>query len=412
MSQATRERKRRNDKRRKTLIVAALFLIAVFILLGVWRNMQRVLVETSEYTTSYSTDLFFFKDIDYIYLDDFQAGDLTLKEGDKTNGYTALTQSPKVVNADYLSQQQAIIDSALSAQSYNNWSEFAMNIIANYQEKSFFSRQLTAKEGTLLSADAVQYIGMTEQDLQNKKNLYSELADGQPRTIALSDLSMLSTGYVYASVSDREKMLSEDVLGYINAEFLKNAGKVNDKTETALKIVNNDHVFIAFSMPKEETVVDKDLVLENKNELIGTTGTEKNQAYYEELVRRVDQLVYYPTMAFDYGNNRYDAYFVDYAEDGDNQMIVLMLKDYVNIIANETVTNTTVYTEKFDCYKIPQSAIVKKDGQTYVKTVEKGYFEELIPVDVYTYQDGTAILKPDTENNSALSSSMTIKVYP
>ena len=61
---------------------------------------------------------------------------------------------------------------------------------------------------------------------------------------------------------------------------------------------------------------------------------------------------------------------------------------------------------------MPQSAIIKKDGATYVKTLEKGYFEELTPVTVYKYDKGMAILKLDDENNKKLSSGTTIKVYP
>ena len=55
-----------------------------------------MLLETSEYTNAYKTNFFFFKDIDYIELDDFSAADLTLPEGEKTNGYKTLTQSPKL----------------------------------------------------------------------------------------------------------------------------------------------------------------------------------------------------------------------------------------------------------------------------------------------------------------------------
>ncbi len=377
------------------------FLIVAIIVLAAFRSQQTLLLEPSTYRNSTEAELYFFKDIDWIALDGFGASDLTLSEGDKTNGYTALTSSDKTVNAEAISQEQGYIDAIMASGYADNWQAGAADILA---QSSTRGRDKT------YGADAAKFVGMTSEELSAEKESLGALADGNARSISLGGLGMIETGYIYAGVSDQEKLVCEGVLPYITSDYLSGVKKASDEKETALKVVNNDHLYMAFSVPAETQVPGTDVVEENKATYMGE-NTDK-QDYYDLLISRVDQLTYYPTMSFDYGDNTYEAYYVDRMEDGDNQIIVLLMKDYINVFADVVTLKTTVHLESYTCYNIPQSAIVNQDGQTYVRTLSKGYFEELVPVDVATYDGGRAILRVSSEKNQALSESITIKVYP
>ena len=373
-----------------------------------------MLLETSEYTNAYKTNFFFFKDIDYIELDNFSAADLTLPEGEKTNGYKTLTQSPKVVNQNFLKYQTDTIDQIMADKYYNDWPSVINEITANYVGMAKITTQFgqADRQRKEFLVDSVQFMGENQDELNQQKAVYESLNDGQPRDITLSGLQMMGSGYVYTTLNAMEKVVSESALPYINTNFLKTASKIDKENQTALKIINNDHIFTAFSIPKSEAVEGEEEALDNKEEYMGTRGSEKNTEYYKFLVKRVDQLRYYPTLSFENGQNTYKGYLVDVIDDGDNKIIVMLVKDYVNVFANEIMINTDVNIERFSCFQVPQSAIIKKDGATYVKTLEKGYFEELTPITVYKYDKGMAILKLDDENNKKLSSGTTIKVYP
>ncbi len=414
MSQESREWRRQLNRKRKIIVGVIFILIAVFILAGIYRNNQRYLVEKSEYTNAYKTNFFFFKDIEYIELDDFQADDLTIPEGDKTNGYKVLTQSPKVVNQDFLNYQIETIDQIIADQYFSDWPSVIKEISGNYDGMAKITTQFGANQRKRKEfiVDSVQFMGETEAELNQNKERYQSLNDGQARDITLSGLGMMGTGYVYTSLNAMEKVVSESALPYIDTDFLKTVSKIDTQEFTALKIINNDHIFAAFSVDKDMVIEGEEEALANKEEYMGSRDVSKNAEYYKFLVKRVDQLRYYPKLSFKDGENTFNGYLVDIKEDGDQKIVILLIKDYVNTFADQIMINTEVNTERFDCYKVPQSSIVKQDGETLVKTLEKGYFEDLIPVDVYKYEDGMAILKTDSEKNAMLSSETTIKVYP
>lgn len=381
---------------------------------GTYRNNQRMLLETSEYTNTYKTNYFFFKDMDYVELGDFKASDLTLPEGEKTNGYKSLTQTSKVVDQTFLKYQLDTIDQIMADKYYNDWPAVINEITSNYVGMAKITTQFgqTERQRKEFLVDSVQFMGETQDELNKQKSIYEGLNNGQSRQITLSGLQMMGSGYVYANLNAMEKVVSESALPYINSNFLKTASKIDKEDAPALKIINNDHVYTAFSIPKDQTVTGEEEALKNKEEYMGTRGPEKNAEYYKFLVKRVDQLIYYPTVSFESGGNNYKGYLVDVTDDGDNKIMIMLIKDYVNVFANEIMINTNVNIEQFECYQIPQSAIIKKDGATFIKTLERGYFEEEIAVNVYKYDKGMAVLKLDNEVNKAIESGTTIKMFP
>ncbi|MDK2941492.1 MAG: hypothetical protein PWP56_1005 [Acetobacterium sp.] len=371
-----------------------------------------LLLERKEYTESYKTEMYFFKDIDYRMIDDFQGSDLSLIEGEKANGYKPLTNTPKVVNTNYLNEQIEVIDTIIQEEYYNNWSRIVGDIVSNYQGISSITNQIgeTEREKKKFLIESVQYMGLDLSALQQKRQTLVGLLGGEDRNIALNQLGLLSSGYVYTSIQPVEKALSESMLPYVNTTFLKTAGKVDQESEKVLKVVNNDHIYVAFSMPSDTTIMGEEEVISFKTELMGTADSGINQEYYDFLIKRVDQLYYFPKLRFEYEEKVYSGYFVDVVEEGNQKIIVLMLKDYVNDFAKVVIGKTEVYIQDYSAYEIPKSAVYKKDQETMINTVTKGYFNESLPVVVEKYNGGNAILK--TVDNPKLSSGMRISIYP
>jgi hypothetical protein len=371
-----------------------------------------MLLEKKDYTESYKTEMYFFKDIDYRVIDDFQASDLSLLEGEKANGYKPLTNTSKVVNADYLNEQIAVIDTIIKEEYYNNWSRIVGDIVSNYQGISSITNQIgeTERERKNFLIESVQYMGLDLAALQQKRQTLVGLLGGETRNIALNELGLLSSGYVYTSIQPVEKALSESMLPYINATFLKTASKVDQESEGLLKVVNNDHIYVAFSMPTDMTIMGEEEVVTLKTELMGTADSGINQDYYEFLVKRVDQLYYFPKLRFEYEDKVYSGYFVDVVDEGSQKIVVLMLKDYVNDFSKVVIGKTDIYIQDYSAYEIPKSAVYKKNEETMINTVTKGYFSDSRSVVVEKYNNGNAVLK--TVDNPNLNSGMRISIYP
>ncbi|MBC3804717.1 hypothetical protein GH808_09775 [Acetobacterium fimetarium] len=371
-----------------------------------------MLLEKEEYTESYKTEMYFFKDIDYRILDSFTASDLSLVEGEKANGYKVLTNTPKAVNVDYLNEQIKVIDTIISEAYYNNWGRIVGDIVTNYQGMTSITSQIgeTERERKKFLVESVQYMGLDLNALQAKRQKYVDLLGGQARSITLSDLGMLSSGYVYTSIKPVEKTLDENMLPYINTAFLDSVSKIDQESESLFKVVNNDHVYVAFTIPKNKSIMGEDEVLSLKAEMMGISDNGINQEYYDFLIKRIDQLYYYPELRFEYNKKVYSGYFVDSITEGNQKMIVLMVKDYVNDFSDAVIGDTEIYIQDYNAFKIPKSAVFEEAGDTKINIVTKGYFNESLPVAVEKYSNGDAILK--TADNPNLNSGMRISIHP
>ena len=371
-----------------------------------------MLLEKIQYTESHKTEMYFFKDVDYKVIDDFKASDLTLAEGEKANGYKVLTNTPKVVNTAFINEEIAVIDKIIAEQYYNNWGRIVGDVVSNYQGLSSITSQIgeTERERKNFLIESVQYMGQDLATLQKTREDLVGLSDGAPRNISLNDLKMLSSGYVYTTIKPVEKIVDENMLPYVNLAFLKSVSKIDQESETLLKVINNDHVYVAFTIPDGTSIMGENEVLALKSEMMGTDDPGVNQAFYDFLVKRVDQLYYFPQLRFKYEDKVYSGYFVDVIKEGDQKIIVLMIKDYINDFSNVVVGDGEVYIQDYKAFKIPQSAVFKVNGETKVDTVTKGYFSDPTSVTVEKNILGKSILKAD--DNPGLNSGMRIKIYP
>ncbi|MGV8905001.1 MAG: hypothetical protein ACOH15_00195 [Acetobacterium sp.] len=412
MSQKKRQKNRRVILRNKIFLGSVFFFIVAIIVITSYRGNMSMLLEKIQYTESYKTEMYFFKDVDYKVIDEFQASDLTLAEGEKANGYKSLTNTSKVVNTAYIDEQINVIDKVIADEYYNNWGRIVGDVVSNYQGLSSITSQIgeTERERKNFLIESVQYMGQDLATLQKTREDLVALGDGAPRNISLNDLKMLSSGYVYTTIKPVEKIIDENMLPYVNLAFLKSVSKIDQESETLLKVINNDHVYVAFSIPEGTSIMGEDEVLPLKSEMMGTDDSGINQAFYDFLVRRVDQLYYFPQLRFKYQDQVYSGYFVDVIKEGDQKIIVLMIKDYINDFSNVVVGDAEVYIQDYKAFQIPQSAVFDVDGEKKVDTVTKGYFSNPTSVTVEKTILGKAILK--ASDNPGLSSGMRIKIYP
>jgi len=412
MSQIKRKNNRRVKLRKKIIVGFVFFFIVGIFIVTSYRGNMSMLLEKIQYTESHKTEMYFFKDVDYKVIDQFQASDLTLAEGEKANGYKPLTNSNKVVNVDYINEQIAVIDKIIADQYYNNWGRIAGDVVSNYQGLSSITSQIgeTEREQKQFLTESVQYMGQDLATLQKTRENLLSLGTGAPMNISLNELKMLSSGYVYTTIKPVEKIADENMLPYINLAFLKSVGKIDQESETLLKVINNDHVYVAFTIPEGTSIMGENEVLALKSEMMGTSDAGINKAYYDFLVKRVDQLYYFPEIRFKYKDHIYSSYFVDIIKEGDQKIIVMMVKDYINNFSDVVVGNAEIYIQDYKTFEIPKSAVFTEEGQTKVDTVTKGYFSDPTSVTVEKYAHGDAILKES--DNPGLSSGMRIKIYP
>ena len=369
------------------------------------RNGQTMILEKTEYDKATNTEIYAFKGLSYTILDDFSKDDLLLEEGQKVNGYEPLTKNQMVVNQDFANQQTATIDQIMADEQYNQWDTVLTPILENKNT----ALNLNATDKTAFTS-ALLYAGKDKTTLLSEKENYQNLADGAARDISLNNLYFSTSGYLYSSISDQDQYVSESILPYITKDWFEKIKNASTQKTDALKIVNNDHCFLAFSLPADTYVMDEEAALSLKKENMNDYSDADDAFYYQYLIKRVDQLRYFPKMTFTANGQLYSAYLVNIVSEDDQKILVLMLKDNVQDFAETAYFTADINLEAFNAFILPKSAIIYQDDKTYLKVVSKGYFEDLKEVVVNKIEHGNAILT--VADNPDLAVNTTIRVYP
>ena len=364
-----------------------------------------MILEKTEYDKATNTEIYAFKGLSYTILDDFSKDDLLLEEGQKVNGYEPLTKNQMVVNQDFANQQTATIDQIMADEQYNQWDTVLTPILENKNT----ALNLNATDKTAFTS-ALLYAGKDKTTLLSEKENYQNLADGAARDISLNNLYFSTSGYLYSSISDQDQYVSESILPYITKDWFEKIKNASTQKTDALKIVNNDHCFLAFSLPADTYVMDEEAALSLKKENMNDYSDADDAFYYQYLIKRVDQLRYFPKMTFTANGQLYSAYLVNIVSEDDQKILVLMLKDNVQDFAETAYFTADINLEAFNAFILPKSAIIYQDDKTYLKVVSKGYFEDLKEVVVNKIEHGNAILT--VADNPDLAVNTTIRVYP
>ena len=109
-------------------------------------------------------------------------------------------------------------------------------------------------------------------------------------------------------------------------------------------------------------------------------------------------------------NKKYNCYVVNVFKSGNKKIVVVMLKDYISVFANDNILKTDVNVQSFTSYKVPKSAITTQGKNQYLTLLQKGYFRKRVKVKVSRYDGRKAILA--VADNPNLSSNSMYCVYP
>lgn len=403
MSSETRKLKQKTRKKKTILIGAALGVILLTIIAGYFRVNQKLILESTEYTSSVNTQLWFFKDVNILKLDSFQTSDLTYPEGTKASGYDSLTTSPKVINQEYLNAQIAAVDNALSAHFYDDWDAFAKQL----EEKLSAGKTIKSDNTLSLLADTGNWAGTTKAELEAAKTSLQKLNTGSAVPIVLDSFGIMNTGYIYSTYSDYETYAGEGALGGLSIKLLEDLSGQSTQAQSAFKVVNNDHMFAAAVVSSTLSVNGEATALKYRQEY----GKDmSNSAYYKYLTTRVDILRDYPEISFNNGTTVVPAYLVNVIQEDNKKILILLIKQYVGDLAQMQKQSFTLNVQNYRAYEVPQSAVIKKDDKTYLQLIEKGYFPEEVQVNVTAWDKGKAILAYD--DNPDLKNGMSVKIYP
>ena len=122
-----------------------------------------------------------------------------------------------------------------------------------------------------LRGEGVEGVGQLSE-LIAKKKTFEALQNTGKRDIILGKLDMLSTGYIYGTVNTMEKVVRESTLPYVDVSFLNDVSKIDQQSESALKIVDNDRLFAAFIVDRDELIGGESQALAMKKKIVGTKG--------------------------------------------------------------------------------------------------------------------------------------------
>ena len=107
-----------------------------------YRRNKSGLIERTDYIYETNAKVYFFKNIDYIELNNFSAEDLVNAQGSKVNGYSALTKSKKIVDQTYIKNQIKTIDRILSEKAYKHWPTIVGQLQSNFRGLDKISSQM------------------------------------------------------------------------------------------------------------------------------------------------------------------------------------------------------------------------------------------------------------------------------
>ncbi|MGI6109818.1 MAG: hypothetical protein ACOYB8_08295 [Eubacteriaceae bacterium] len=405
MNQRNREMKRKLSKRKNFLIGLLVFFIAVIIIAGYWRASQKQILENEQYTDPVSTELYFFKDCGFMELDGFKASDLSCTAGTKMSSYQTLTNSQMTISSDYVQTRISTIDSLISGHYYEDWNQLASGMDNTFTSIGGLDKDKSNQKSFLLQA--AQYCGQTQAALQSEKTTLASLNTSTAADVTLQKLGMMNTGYVYPYITQYEQGASEAVLGQLSLNLLKDMDALSSEQTAGIKVVSNDHLYAVCVVSSDVDVQGEDSMQKLKDKNASGLSDED---YYDYLVSRVDMLRQYPELSFEYNRKSYSAYLVNTKTEDNKKILVLMIKDYIHDFLQDDKHTASLNVQSFNAWVLPQSAIIRQDGKTYVQSIEKGYFKEQVEVKVNRYDSGKAILK--VSENDSLKNGLSIKIFP
>ena len=389
-------RKQVNKRRVPTLGLAFFFIILVLsgFLYNQYRRGAKAFVSAETYHYTVGTRLYEFKTVDYVVVNGL-SGIKTVKNGTKVNGYTPLTSSPGVVNTHYLQNQIDTLSKMETDQTYNNRHETAESVIDRLGSLTREKGQDTSFNDDTFKMNVARYLPYDAAKIKAKREQLSALNDGKPRQIVLHDLGMLASGFYYDNISGYDKVVNENLLPYLSMDCLRQLNTTDRSTEAAVCIIGNDRIYAAFDIGSAETLISEGDVKALKKSYFGDDTNQKSEDYYKFLSERADVIYQFPEVTIHKNGKDYKAYLIDVVEDGSARIGVVVIKDYLEDFAVDSVFNANIDIDNYRVYRIPRTAVFERGGKSYIRVIEKDFFEREQEIHIKKTDGNDALLEPE-----------------
>ena len=384
-----------NRRRLPRLGLAFFFIILVLggFLYNQYRRAAKAFVSAETYHYTVGARLYEFKSVDYVIVDGL-SGIKTLKNGTKVNGYMPLTSAPGVVNTHYLQNQIDTLSKMESDQTYNHRRDTAQSVIDRVGSLTRKKGQDTTFGDDTFKMNVSRYLPYDAAEIKAKREQLTGLNDGKPRQIVLHDLGMLASGFYYDSISGYDKVVNENLLPYMSMDFLKQLNTTDRSTEAAVCIIGNSRIYAAFDIGSSEALISESDVKALKKSYFGDDTNQKSEEYYKFLSERADMVYQYPEVTIHKNGKDYKAYLVDVVQDGTARIAVVVIKDYLEDFAGETVFNANVDIDNYRVYRIPRTAVYERGDKSYIHVIEKDFFEREQEIHIKKTDGGDVLLEP------------------
>lgn len=411
MSQQERRERRKLNKRKNLFIALLVFLVLVIIAALAWRSQRTMILKQQDYKISQTVSLSFYKDEKFMELDDFKTADLSVTQGTKAASYQPLTSTPFQMSQSYIDQKIGAINTLMDAHYYEKWDQYKADMLKAYSQSGLMNdERKNQKRFFVLSAE---YIGMNKKDLEAELTKLKNLNTKDKVEVTLDNLGDMPAGYVFGSFSDFNMITCEPVVDLIDQQVMNIFSQVSTDTRPGIREVSNDHMMAVFSVEKNTYVQAEKSALKLKNE--NSEGMSISE-YYSFLENRVDLLRQYPLIQFQTDQKSYEGYLINVIEDGDQKLMILMMKNGIGDFLDINQKNVKVDLVNFMAWVVPKSAIIHKDGKTYIMIINRDHFEEQVEVQVSNYNGSKAALSVSENSqysdSGSLKDGLTIRIYP
>ena len=401
MSQPSRKvRKQVNRRHLPSFGLAFFFIILVLggFLYNQYRRGAKAFVSDETYHYTVGARLYEFKTVDYVIVDGL-SGIKNVKNGTKVNGYSPLTTTTGMINTHYLQNQINTLSKMETDQTYNHRRETAESVIDRLGILTRKKGQDSKFDDDTFKLYVSRYLPYNAADIKSKKALFAGLNDGKPKKIVLHDLGMLASGFFYDNISGYDKVVNENLLPYLSMNLLRQLNTTDRSTEAAVCIVGNDRIYAAFDIGSSDELISEGDVKALKKSYFGDDTNQKSEEYYKFLSERADVIYQYPQVTIHKNGKAYKAYLVDIVEDGTARIGVVVIKDYLEDFANETVFNANVDIDNYRVYRIPRTAVLERGDKSYIHVIEKDFFDREQEIHVKKIDGGDVLLDPDENPN-------------
>ncbi|NTW70627.1 MAG: hypothetical protein HGA49_00075 [Eubacteriaceae bacterium] len=406
------------SKKKNKVKMPVIYIAAVVIIALTWLNLnskKTLVLYNEKYIKTYEAKSFILRNEKVIYYD--QTIEFNAAEGTRVSETKILSDSQASYD-NYIQNQIAIIDNVLkSIGQPKKIVQYELLDDLDSQIKSAGQDKIeTYAYKKMVTLESIKFKGIDQATLeQYKAQLNEKLNNTKVSKITLSNSGISFPGYVFFSYDGYEELLHIDNMDLVTPGYLEKVSKYGSSnyytSKSILKVVDDDYVYIAFTVPADVVFQSEAALKEKTDKIYDSLEDDSLKSYLGYLNRRVDVLRTMPKIKFANGDQEYSGYLIKTILDKERKVIILEVKDNIdNVMLSKRMITNKVYTYENTGYLIPNKSIQVQNGKKSIVIMSKGYLKKTIPVTV-TDMDGDNAFLSKSENQS-ISDGMQLILNP